>query len=116
MGQWAGYVVTDSTGWAQVYPHLQPAAVVNVPAAAIFSNTKYATVSYEMQSTYTVSHSLTFSVSITGISWGYQPSTTATYGMIFTVKPNCGATVSGRHYAASFWDDTASPPGIKKLA
>jgi hypothetical protein len=113
-GQWAGYVVTDSTGWAQVYPRLQPAAVVNVPAAALFSNTKYATVSYEMQSTYTVSHSLTFSVPTAGITVGYQQSTTATYGMIFTVKPNCGATVSGRHYAASFWDDTDSPPGVKK--
>jgi hypothetical protein len=113
-GQWAGYVVTDDTCWAQVYPRLQPAAVVNVPAAAIFSNTKYATVSYEMQSTYTVSHSLTFSVPTAGITVGYQSGETATSGVTVVADPNTGMVLSRKHYAASFWDDTASPPGVKK--
>jgi hypothetical protein len=49
-----------------------------------------------------------------GMSVGYQQSTTATYGIIFTVNPNCGAKISKRYYAASYWDDTASPPGVKK--
>lgn len=44
-GQWAGNVITDSNGWAGKHIPLQPAAIVYVPAAAIFSNTRYATVS-----------------------------------------------------------------------
>jgi hypothetical protein len=113
-GQWYGIVETDDNGYAWKSVWIEHAAIVDVPAAAIFSNTKYATVSYEMTGFYTVSHSLTFSVPITGISLGYQQSTTATYGLTFSIDPNSGAKISRRHYAASYWDDTASPPRVKK--
>lgn len=114
-GQWLGKVTTDNRGYGCFCPiWLSPAAVVNVPAAAIFSNTKYATVSYEMENGHYVSHSLTFSVPATGTSVGYEQDTAVTYGMIFSVSPNCGAKISMRHYAASYWDDTASPRGVKK--
>jgi hypothetical protein len=113
-GQWYGTVQTDDNGYAWKSIWIERAAIVNVPAAALFSNTKYATVSYEITDTYTVSHSLTFSVPITGTSLGYQQSMTATCGVIVIVPPNSGATLKRKYYAASYWDDTASPPGVKK--
>ena len=113
-GQWYGIVQTDDKGLAWKSITLEHSTIVDVPAAVIFSNTKYATVSYEMTGTYTVSHSLAFSVPITGTSVGYQQSTTATVGFAFSIDPNCGAKISRRHYAASYWDDAASPPTVEK--
>lgn len=112
--QWRGSVKTDNRGYGCFSAiWLQTSAVVNVPAAAIFSNTKYATVYYKMSGTYSVSHGLTFSVPNAGVSVGYEQSTTATYGLSFSTDPNSGATISRRHYAASYWDNTASQPGVK---
>lgn len=112
--QWRGKVTTDSTGYGSFSAiWLSPATVVNVPAAAIFSNTQYATVYYEMSGTHYVSHGLTFSVPNAGISVGYEQSTTATYSLSFSTDPNSGAIISRRQYTASYWDNTAAQPGVK---
>jgi hypothetical protein len=113
-GQWAGQVTTDNIGWAQMIIRLQPAAIVNIPAAALFSNTKYAVVSYEYQGTHTISHSLTFSVPVVGITIGYQSQETSTSGIQVISDPNTAVVLSRKYYAASYYDDTDSCPGVKK--
>jgi hypothetical protein len=111
-GQWAGYVVTDDTCWAQVYPRLQPAAVVNVTYAALFSNTQFATLQYGLQTTSTFSHSVSFNVLNSGISIGYSTSSSATFTCWVTGASSI--SVAKHHYANAFYDSTLTNPAVVK--
>jgi hypothetical protein len=105
-GQWSGNVVTDNTGWALVFPHLQPAAVVNVTQAALYSNTQYATLYYGTESDYQVEHSLSFNVPVAGISTGYTTSLNTMYSLQFWTAPLYSEIIYSPYYAVSFFDAT----------
>lgn len=86
--------------------------MVDVPAATLFSNTKYVTLSYKMTGTYSFSHIMSFSVPIAGISVGYSTSTSIEYTYIFKTMPLTQSKIVKRHYAATYWDDRK--PGVAK--
>lgn len=102
--QWKGHIITDENGYVYTFIDLGRSAIVKVPAAALFSNTKYATLSYGMETTSSFSHTLSFSVAGSGVSTGYSTTTSAEY--TFIVDPLIQAYVEKYHYAATYWDDT----------
>jgi len=105
-GQWYGAVQTDNKGVAWKFITLQRAAIVDVPAAAIFSNTQYATVYYGTQTSQGFSHSLSFSVPILGISVGYKTSENVAYTALFWSLPNHSQYINRPYYASTYFDDT----------
>jgi hypothetical protein len=109
-GQWYGWVFTDNNGWALVFPHLQPAAQVNVTYAALYSNTQFATLEYGIQSESSFSHSVSFNVLNTGISIGYTQSSTASAD--FSVTGVSCYRIAQHWYANSYYDSTI--PGVTK--
>jgi hypothetical protein len=104
LGQWKGVIQTDDIGYGSRYIYLEPAAVVTVPAAALFSNTKYSTLRYGIETTSAFSHTLGFKVAGTGISTGYTTSTSASRE--FQVAPLYKKYIGKPYYAATYWDDT----------
>jgi len=105
-GQWYGMVRTDNDGYAFKYIHIERSAIVNVPAAALFSNTKYATIYYGTTQTSSFSHTMSFTVANQGISTGYETTKTAEYA--FGGQPLTKWYVAKWHYAATFWNDFTS--------
>jgi hypothetical protein len=74
--QYSAYVETNSlaSGMAQPIP-LAPATIVNVTYAALYSNTKFATLSYGIGSSSDFYHTLSFGVLNSGINVGYTTAT-----------------------------------------
>lgn len=108
--QWKGWIITDENGYAYETIHLGRSAIVDVPAAALFSNTKYATLYYGIETTSSFSHTLHFNVAGSGIDTGY--TTTMMESTEFEGQPLLSWYVCRSHYAATYWDDTK--PGIAK--
>jgi hypothetical protein len=104
-GQWDGWALTN--GFAYVFRriYLEPVTVIDVPAMAMFSNTKYATISYEMTGNYEFSHSMTFSLENPAFTLGYSSTTSesCTYTTGCQVSPNHQMKVSHRHWVATCW-------------
>ncbi len=112
-GQKAVLVRTDKDAYACLSIALQHFNIVEVPTAAMFSNTKYAMLSFEMTGTMTVQHSMSFSVSSpVGASSGYTTSTSMTSIATFTTPPLTQSKVVHRYYAATYWNDRTG--GIAK--
>ncbi len=65
-GQWAGDVSTDGSGYGSVTIQIDPARVVNIPAAAVYSNTQFASISFSMSTTSSVENDVGVTVSIGG--------------------------------------------------
>jgi len=108
--QWKGWIITDENGYAYETIPLGRSVIVEVPAAALFSNTKYATLSYGIETTSSFSHTLHFNVAGSGIDTGYSTVTSAEY--TFGVDALIQAYVGKYHYAATYWDDME--PGVAK--
>lgn len=104
-GQWRGIINTDNVGYGFRHIHLEPASVVNVPAAALFSNTQYATLYYGTQTSTGFSHSLNFRVPIIGISTGYKTSESVAYTALFWSSPNHAQFINRPYYAPTYFDD-----------
>jgi hypothetical protein len=102
-GQWLGNVTTNSNGYAEETIALQSSAVVNVTEAALYSDTKYATLYYGTESDYQVEHSLSFSVEGI-ISTGYTTSMNTTYSSQFWTAPDHAEIIYLPYYAASYLD------------
>ena len=102
-GQWGGHIHTDENAYAYAKIHMEKADVVNVPAAALFSNTKYATLYYGMESTSSFSHTLTFSVPESSISIGYITSISTSH--VFAVAPLKKAYIAKKYYIATTYDN-----------
>jgi hypothetical protein len=100
-GQWAGDVQTDSTGYGSVVIRLDPARQVIVPAASLYSNTQFGTLNYEMQQSYSISH--TIGVQVGGASGSYRQSVDMTYTQAFTVPPNNSQYVGEPWYAIGYY-------------
>jgi hypothetical protein len=85
--------------------YLEPATVIEVPAMAMFSDTKYASLSYEMTGTYLFSHSMSFSIQNPSFTVGYSSTTSETLveNTVFQVAPNHQMKIVHRHYAATCW-------------
>jgi len=104
-GQWNQSIVTDSTyGYARAVILLEPAAVVKVPAAAMFSNTKYATLKYGLVQTSSFAHILSFSVGNSGVSTSYVTGQEAAWA--FSMDPTCSKYVARPYYAVTYFDAT----------
>src|SRR2546427_6945357 len=73
-GQWAGDIYTDGNGYASVVISLTPARQVVVPASTLYSNTQFASLSFQMAQTTGASNSIGVGVSING-----APSVQTTY-------------------------------------
>src|SRR5438552_11187334 len=84
-GQWAGDVSTDSNGHGSATIQLTPGRQVIVPAASLYSNSALATLNYEMQTSYSISH--TIGVNVDTASVGYTSKFGMTYSSIFSVAP-----------------------------
>jgi hypothetical protein len=105
--QWSGHGLTDKNGYLYKVINLQPAVTVNVPAAAFFSDTKYATLTYGLGTTSSFSHTLSFSMEGSGITTGYTTSVSS--GYTFGCEPLTQFYVAKEYYANSYWDnDTQS--------
>jgi hypothetical protein len=104
-GQWFGGIHTNDVGYGSRNIFLEPAAKVNVTAAALFSNSQYATLYYGRQTEHTFSHGLSFHVPILGISTGYTTSETVTYSVLFECAPNTAQHVYRTHYASTYYDE-----------
>lgn len=102
-GQWYGRVKTDDVGYACVFIYMERSTIVNVPAAALFSNTKYATLYYGTSQKSSFSHELSFSVANQGIGTGYTTTISCEY--IFGVEPLTKCYVTRWHYAATYYND-----------
>lgn len=104
-------VHTNNNAYAYKAILLQPAAKVKVPAAALFSNTKYATLWFGLQTGF--SHTLNFKSTLPGISIGYTTSKEVTLTVEFKVNPDVKTYIGRKHYANTYWDDRKSGgPGI----
>jgi len=100
-GQWAGDVQTDSSGYGSKVIQLTPARTVIVPAASLYSNTQFVTLDYEMQATYSVSHSI--SIQVSGASVSFDQSFGMTYTQAFTVPPNMSEYVGEPWYVIGYY-------------
>jgi hypothetical protein len=101
--QWQGNVTTDDRGYGCFCPiWLSPSAVVNVPAAAMYSNSQYATLRYVMGQTDTFKHTLSFKIGTFGVSDGYMSGTVAERGL--TCYPLGKFVVYQQHYASTYCD------------
>jgi hypothetical protein len=102
-GQWAGWVYTGDNGYASRTIEISPSAEVNVPSAALFSNSQYATLRYGAESSSTFSHTVNFNVAIAGISTGYTSSLSVSYG--FEVAPTFASYWRKPYYATTYYSD-----------
>jgi hypothetical protein len=98
-----GSVTTNSKGYAATTIFLDRSAIVNVPAAAMFSDTKYATLYYGIENTSSFSHTVTFQCPFVGITVSYTYSLSATY--TFGCQPLTQFYVGRPFCFATFWDD-----------
>jgi len=110
--QWVGYVQTDSYACAFALLSLDPKAVVDVTAAALFSNTRYATLYYSSTETHTFSHTLTFNLAGSGVTTIGVQSTSVTGGC--SVDPTHCAKYCRPYYATACLDATQNPPKVVK--
>jgi len=102
-GQRATSVVTDNKGYAYKTIYLQRAAEPLVTFAALFSNSRYATLYYGRETFSTFAHTSSFSVAGTGASIGYSTSKSAS--RTFWVYPLVKACVKRPYYANTYRDD-----------
>jgi len=101
-GQWKGIVQTDDIGYGYRYIYLEPAAVVNVPATALYSNTAYTQqIAYSTGS----SHDLNFKSSVG--STGFLASQSWTQGFTWTIYGQHTAQFGRRYYAVGYYDDSS---------
>ncbi len=115
-GQMRMIAHTDHNGYACLLLHLQPVTVEDITTAALFSNTKYATLNYEEIDSTTVNHHLSFSVEA-GLSYslGYSiDDDAATYTLGFQCDPLGGICLQKRYRIASYYDGSSPTPGVKK--
>ena len=103
-GQRATTITTDNNAYAHVTIPLQRATLVNVVAAALFSNSQYVSLYYGRETYASFSHTVSFSVAGSGISIGYSSS--RTLSRTFGVDPLNKACVKWAHYANTYIDDT----------
>lgn len=104
-GQWYGAIQTDDKGLAWKSITLEHSAIVNVTAAALFSNTQFATLYYGTESNYKVEHSLSFTVPVLGIGTGYTTSMSITYTALFWTAPSYSELILRPYYAPTYFDD-----------
>jgi len=107
-GQWDGYVTTDNNGWAQMSIPLEPAVQVNVTYAAMYSDTKYATLQYGIGSESSFSHSVSLNVLNNGISVAYTKS--SSLSTTLSVSGVSCYQVTEHWYANSYYENTV--PGV----
>lgn len=113
--QWIGYFHTDSIyAYATRTIHLQPAATVIVPAAALYSNTKYATLYYGYQTLTSFSHSLSFTCSLGAASTGY--TTTGAVQTIFQTQPLLSFYIGRPFYGLAYWADPGFYPNSPTIS
>lgn len=104
-GQWEGDVFTDNQGHAWKTVNLEPVTLVDVTAAALFSNTKYASLYYESVDGHTVSHNVGFGVALgIGYSIGYSTSDTVTENLIFICYPLEAVRLTNKYRAVTYYD------------
>ncbi len=112
--QAGGWYFTDNMGWANVHIQLQRAPKVNVTFAALYSNTQFATLSYEWGTSTTFNHQLDFNVLIVGVSTGYSVTTSGSY--MCRVDGNERIAVQRIFYANAYYDakpyDPYGTPGV----
>jgi hypothetical protein len=106
-GQWSAVIYTDSIGYYCSDIFLEPATTVNVTAAALFSNTEYATCSYGIESNKIISHSLSFSSTTAGISIGFDTTKeiSISYGVSFSTAPGTSQVICRPFYAPVYKDE-----------
>jgi hypothetical protein len=110
--QWVGYVQTDRYACAFAPLPMDPKATVNVTAAALFSNTKYATLYYSTTETHTFTHTDTFKLAGSGVT------TIGTQSVIVTgscwADPSHCIKYYRPYYSTACLDATQDPPKVVK--
>ena len=109
-GQWSGNVTTDSNGCGVTSVQLNAAAVTNVTFAALYSNTKFATLSYGTGSSSTFYHTLSFGVLNSGISAGYSASQSGSFTASVTGVESIA--IQRMYYSNAYYDSSLSSPGV----
>jgi len=108
-GQWSGNLTTDSNAYGTTFVQLSPAAVANVTFAALYSNTKFATLYYGMGSSSDFYHTLSFGVLNSGISEGYSSSQSQSY--LASVTGVESIAVQMMYYSNAYYDSFQSSIG-----
>ncbi len=112
--QSGGWYFTDNIGWANAHVPLQRTPQVNVTFAALYSNTQFATLSYEWDTSTTFNHQLEFGALTAGVSIGYSVTTSGSYTC--RVDGNERIAVQMIYYANAFYDakpyDPYATPGV----
>ena len=109
-GQWGAKICTGPEGYYCVSIPLEPSAIVEVPAAALYSNTKYASLKYTMGQSSAFSHTMSFHCPIGGISGGY--SSAVSVSTTFDCIPLVSYYVKWDHYAPTYWQELYTPGSI----
>jgi len=129
--QWAGDVATYSNGNGPATIRLSAAQLVNVVEAALYSNTRFATMGFSTTQGKTVSQSVGISASINGgvgFSAGYEQSISESFSSTnaFSVNPGVqayfvlpsyeiGYYCGGTQQQADGWSCTAQDGGFQGL-
>jgi hypothetical protein len=102
-GQWYGTVQTDDKGVAWKSIWIERAAIVNVPAAALYSNTLYNQLMTYQSTSW---HTLSFKSSVG--STGFLSSSSMTKSFLWGITGYNDSYIAKRYYAVGFYDETTS--------
>src|SRR5437870_3687830 len=104
-GQWAGDVQTDGNGYGSVVIQLDPAQIVNVPAAVLYSNTPLASMDYSMSTSSGSGISIGVSLGIGGatVQAGFESSVMTTSMNGLTQPANSAGYLGQPSYAIDYY-------------
>jgi len=103
-GQWAGDVpVTDSNGHSSLTIYLSPAQQALIPFAALYSNTQFASLSYQMSTSHSHTTSLSWSIGGgTQLQGSFSSTTTQAFSLTFNNRPNYQSYLAFPYYVIGY--------------